>query len=99
MNPAVRPTQAGISISLHVQPGASKTEWSGLLAGSLKLRLASKPIAGEANKELCTFLAQYFSVPKSAVRVQHGHAGRKKVIAVMGDPRRLMQVASSLITI
>lgn len=96
-NEFVKITTTGISLSIQVQPQAARTEWSGIIAGSLKLRLAAKPVDGEANKALCSFLAEVFSVPKSTIVIKHGQSGRKKVVLIEGDPERLMKLAMELL--
>ncbi|MHB1301370.1 MAG: DUF167 domain-containing protein, partial [Burkholderiales bacterium] len=40
---------AGITLTLHVQPGAKKTEVAGLHGDALKIRLAAPPVEGKAN--------------------------------------------------
>ncbi len=37
---------------------------------------------GKANKALIELLANYFSVPKSSVRIDQGQTGRKELIEV-----------------
>lgn len=98
MKVPVQPTNNGILISLYVQPGASKTEWSGLMNESLKLRLAARPIDGQANEELQIFLAKFFKVAKSSVSVTHGSSGRNKLVAVSGQTEVLMELAAALLS-
>ena len=69
---------------LHVQPRASVTELAGRHGGALKVRVAAPPVGGAANEVLVRFLAEQLGVPRSAVRVESGSAGRAKVIAVAG---------------
>jgi uncharacterized protein (TIGR00251 family) len=94
----VKPTKEGISLSLYVQPGASKSAWAGLHDASLKLRIAARPIEGEANKEVCAYLSKFFAVPKSSVQIAHGATGRNKIVQIIGDTDELMKKAETLIT-
>jgi uncharacterized protein (TIGR00251 family) len=94
----VKPTKDGIVISLYVQPGASKTAWAGLMGDALKLRVSARPIEGEANKEVQRFLAESFSVAKSAVTITHGLQNRNKTVHVAGDAMRLLSLAEGFLT-
>ena len=38
-----------ITLTLHIQPGAKKTEFAGLHGDALKIRLAAPPVDGKAN--------------------------------------------------
>jgi uncharacterized protein len=89
----------GINISLYVQPGAAKTGWSGLMGESVKLKVAARPVEGEANKEVCQFIAGFFSVTKSCVSITHGLTGRHKTVHVVGDAATLMAKARPLIEV
>jgi uncharacterized protein (TIGR00251 family) len=93
----VRPTEEGISLSLYVQPGAAKSGWAGLHDVSLKLRVAARPVEGEANKEVCAYLAKFFVVAKSAVTIVHGASGRNKIVRISGNTVELLKKAETLI--
>lgn len=79
-----RERSKGLSISLHVQPRARKTEIVGVHGESLKVKVAAPPVEGEANEELIQFFAKFLGVSKSAVRLMQGSTGRKKVLEVDG---------------
>ena len=97
MKSPVSSAKDGIRISLHVQPGASKSEWAGIVGDALKLRIAARPVEGEANKAVCKFLADFFAVPKSAVSIIHGLSGRNKTVHVSGSAELLLAKLQSLI--
>ncbi len=99
MKAPVQPTNNGISISLYVQPCASRTEWSDLMNESIKLRLAARPIDGEANEELRRFLAKFFHVAKSSIALTRGATGRRKTVTISGDTDALMELAKALLAI
>ena len=65
-------------LTIHVQPGASRTEYAGLHGGALKFRIAAPPVDGAANDELCRALADTFSLPRRSVTVQSGTMARRK---------------------
>jgi uncharacterized protein (TIGR00251 family) len=71
-------------LSLHVQPGAARTELAGLHGDALKLRLAAPPIDGRANKAVVDFIAELLHLPKSAVVIRSGLASRAKKLLLTG---------------
>lgn len=79
-----RAADGSVSLSLHVQPGAKRTEFAGLHGDALKLRLAAPPVDGKANAALQVFLAQCLGVPRSAVSLISGETSRHKVVRVVG---------------
>ena len=80
----LRAAAEGVTLTLHVQPGASRTEAAGLHGDALKVRLAAPPVDGKANDCLCAWLAQQLGVAKSAVVLRAGATARRKVVAVAG---------------
>ncbi|HSO06131.1 MAG TPA: DUF167 domain-containing protein [Pelomicrobium sp.] len=74
-------------LTLHVQPGARRTEVVGLHGDALKLRLAAPPVEGKANAELIRFLAAALGVAPRAVTLVAGDASRRKRVAVTGPAR------------
>jgi uncharacterized protein (TIGR00251 family) len=78
----VQPT--GIRLTLHVQPGARKSEVAGEHGEALKIRLAAPPVEGKANAELLRWLADYLGVPRKAVTLLNGERNRHKIVAVDG---------------
>lgn len=90
MKTPVKPTKDGISISIYVQPGARKSEWDGVVGEELKLRIAARPVDGQANKEVCLFLSRYFGVAKGAVSIIQGETSRHKVVAVLGNAQAML---------
>ena len=70
------------SLTLHIQPGAKKTEFAGLHGDALKIRLAAPPVDGKANEALVRFIADTFDLPKSAVTLKSGQTSRRKVLEV-----------------
>jgi uncharacterized protein (TIGR00251 family) len=72
----------------HLQPNASKNEFSGLYGDRLKLRIKAPPIDGKANALLIDWLSEEFSVPKNQVRIEQGELGRQKNIRICA-PKKL----------
>jgi uncharacterized protein len=74
-----------LTLTLHVQPGAKRTEVTGLHGEALKIRLAAPPIEGRANEALLKFIAESFGVPMRQVELKQGGQSRHKVVAVTGS--------------
>lgn len=89
-------TGDGIILSLHIQPRASRNEVCGIQDNALKVRLTSPPVDGAANKLCREFLADLFSVPKSAVEIVSGETSRHKRVRVSGDPGRLKRLFDNI---
>lgn len=71
-----------ITLTLHVQPGAKRSEIAGLHGDALKIRLAAPPVEGRANEALLKFIAKLFNVPLRQVELKRGEQSRHKVILV-----------------
>lgn len=80
----IKSTQNGVTLSIYVQPKASKTEFVGLHGDALRFRVAAPPVKGEANAVLCRYLAKVFALPQGSVAVYAGQASRKKQITLIG---------------
>lgn len=82
-------TQSGerITLRLHVQPGAKKTEVVGLHGDSLKIRLAAPPVDGKANECLLRALSDWFDVPLRQILLKSGETSRRKVVEIMGSQK------------
>lgn len=82
-----------LTLTLHVQPGAKRTEVAGLHGEALKIRLAAPPIEGRANEALLKFIAESFGVPLRQVELKQGGQSRHKVVAITGsktEPENLL---------
>lgn len=76
--------EAGVTLTLYIQPGAKKTEVVGLHGEALKIRLHAPPVEGQANAQLIAFLALHLAVPKRGVTLLSGETSRAKKVRVMG---------------
>ncbi|MCE5241722.1 MAG: DUF167 domain-containing protein [Syntrophobacteraceae bacterium] len=72
----------GTLMEIVVQPRASRNELAGMHQGSLKIRLTSPPVEGEANKECIRFLAKLLGTARSNLEIVQGHKSRHKTILV-----------------
>ncbi len=74
-----------ITLTLHVQPGAKRSEINGLHGDALKIRLAAPPVDGRANEALLKFISGLFDVPTRQVELKQGGQSRHKVVAITGS--------------
>jgi len=71
-------------IAIKVHPRAKRTAITGRLGDAYKLDLKAPPVDGKANDECIRFFAELAGVPRSAVRIVQGAAGRMKVVEIEG---------------
>lgn len=71
-------------LELHVQPGASRTQFAGKHGDRLKVRLAAPAHEGKANEALIEFLAAYYGVARRNVRITAGLRSRRKRVVIEG---------------
>ncbi len=69
-------------LTLYVQPGASKTEISGLHDGALKIKVAAPPADHRANDALLEFLGKSFKVGKKQIILRQGAHSRQKIVEI-----------------
>lgn len=74
-----------VTLTLHIQPGAKRSEIAGLHGEALKIRLAAPPVEGRANEALLKFIAELFGVPVRQVELKQGGQSRHKVVAITGS--------------
>lgn len=72
----------GVTLTLHIQPGAKKSGVVGIHGDALKIRLAAPPVDGKANAALIEFIATALDVSKSQVTLKSGQTSRRKVLTV-----------------
>ena len=85
MKPWLDCHQGAVRLTLHVQPGAKKTEVAGEHGDCLKIRLAAPPVDGKANAALLAWLAQRFNVAKRDVQLLSGDKSRHKVVRIQHE--------------
>jgi len=71
-----------VVLELHVQPGASRSEFAGRHGERIKVRLAARAIDGKANDALVEFLAAHYGVAKRNVRIVAGLKSRRKRVVI-----------------
>jgi uncharacterized protein len=71
-------------LRLRVSPGARRTEFVGRHGDGWKVRVAAPPENGRANEAVREVLAERLGLPRRAVTIVSGHAGREKVVELAG---------------
>jgi uncharacterized protein len=69
-------------LELHIQPGASRTEFAGRHGERIKVRIAARAVDGKANAALIEFLADHYRVPRRNVRITAGLKSRQKRVVI-----------------
>ena len=90
-----------LTLTLHVQPNARRSEVGGLHGDALKIRIAAPAVDNKANGALIEFLARALGVAKSAIIIRQGATSRRKVVEIAGGneiAKRLEALAASRIT-
>lgn len=78
-----RAADGSVMLTLHIQPGAKKTEIVGLHGEALKIRLAAPPVDGKANAALIAYLAKVCGVSRSDVVLVSGESARAKRVRII----------------
>ncbi|MCC6867866.1 MAG: DUF167 domain-containing protein [Burkholderiales bacterium] len=82
------PIPAAVTLTLHAQPGATRTEYAGPYGDAHKIRLAAPPVDGRANEALIAFLAEAFGVRPRDVAIVGGAAARRKIVRISAPAQR-----------
>ena len=77
-----------MTLEIHCQPGAKRTEVAGVHGEALRIRVAAPAVEGRANAALIAFLAEQFGVPQRAVTLMRGETGRRKTVRIEAPRRR-----------
>jgi uncharacterized protein (TIGR00251 family) len=72
-----------LTLTLYIQPNASRTEIAGLHDGALKIKVAAPPADHQANDKLLDFLRKSFKVSKKQVILKHGEHARQKIVEII----------------
>jgi len=73
-----------INVAVRVNPGARRSEIVGVVDGALRVKLAARPVDGQANAELARVIAAAFGVRRSAVDLLRGDRSRSKIVRIAG---------------
>ena len=82
---AGKPTaQPQATLSVRVQPRASRNEVAGWVGESLKIKLTAPPVEGAANEACLAFLAKLLDLAPSRLAITQGARSRTKVVRITG---------------
>ena len=82
----VLPAKAGgWQMLVRAQPGAKKSEFSGIMDGRLRVRLAAPAVENKANRALLAFVAKALGLKGSKVTLVSGETGREKRLHIAAD--------------
>src|SRR5213593_3003283 len=86
MSPATgkRAAEPYVTISIRVQPRASRNAVVGWTGDTLNVRLTAPPVEGAANAACLAFLADLLDLPQSQLEILRGARSRTKVIRISG---------------
>jgi uncharacterized protein len=79
-----RQKEEGVEISLYIQPGASKSEITGVHNDQLKIKIKAPPVDGKANEAVVAFLSEILGIPKRQIELYKGEKSREKKVFVRG---------------
>jgi len=70
-------------VAVRVKPNSRRPRIEAAPDGALIAHLNAPPRESRANRELLERLAEYFSVPKSRVRLRAGTSSRFKLVEIL----------------
>ncbi len=76
-------------ISVHVTPRAHHASIERVEHNTFRVAVTAPPHEGRANEAVIDLLAEYFRVPRSRVRIVRGQAGRRKIVEIADEIRRV----------
>ncbi|XP_048338176.1 UPF0235 protein C15orf40 homolog [Sphaerodactylus townsendi] len=72
-----------ITIAVHAKPGSKQNAVTDVTTEAVAVAIAAPPSEGEANAELCRYLAKVLEVKKSEVVLEKGAKSREKVVKIL----------------
>jgi uncharacterized protein len=89
-----RPLPDGLAVSVRATPKGGRDAIDGIAQTgheqfAIRIRVRAAPVSGEANEAIARVLATVVGVPRSAVKLLQGAAGRTKSFRIAGDPATL----------
>jgi len=97
-SPRAKGTRDQTTLSVRIQPRASKNGIVYMEDGGIRVRLTAPPVDGAANEALVKYFADLFSVARSQVEIVSGHTSRSKIVRIEGIKQeaaeRLLNIAA-----
>ncbi|KAK2154011.1 hypothetical protein LSH36_279g02072 [Paralvinella palmiformis] len=85
-----------VRITILAKPGAKQNAITDLSPEGVGVQISAPPREGEANTELCRYIASILGVKKSAVSLDKGSKSRNKTIEVHGTKLTIDEVTDKL---
>ncbi len=82
--PELTAVHDGVSLTVHAQPNAQRTEIVGRHGDAVKIRLAAAPVDDRANEALIVLIATTFGLHRSDVSIRSGSSSRHKRLLLRG---------------
>ena len=82
INDCFKITENDIIIKVKIVPGSSKNKIVGAYNDALKIAITDPPVEGKANKKCIAYLAKYFDVAKSKIKIISGQTSKNKLIRI-----------------
>lgn len=74
----------GSALAVRVTPRASRNEITEIqVDGTVKVRLTSPPVDGEANQALVNFMAEVLGTTSNKIEIVAGLSGKDKLISIL----------------
>jgi uncharacterized protein (TIGR00251 family) len=84
-----------VSLIVKVVPGSSRTQIAGCYGEMLKVKIASPPEKGKANKELLRFLAAQLKIKPKDIQIESGQTSSIKTLLLQGVTEQDVQALFS----
>lgn len=83
-------------LELHLKPRAKQDRFAGKFGERIKIEITAPPIDDKANKHLIKFLAQYFKVPQSNIKILKGLHSRDKTVSIIDHENKVKFLTSTI---
>jgi uncharacterized protein len=77
-------TAESTRLRLQVSPGTGRTAVVGRHGDAWKVRVTEAPERGRANEAVLRLLSEVLALPRTALTLVSGHAGREKIVELTG---------------
>ena len=74
----------GCTLSVRLQPRASRNEICGEMGDALKIKVTAPPVDSAANSLLVEYMANLLHISKGSVQILKGHTSRNKILQISG---------------
>lgn len=88
---------SGSELTIHVQPGASRSGLAGEHGDALKVRIQARAVEGAANAALTDFLADTLGVARRQVRLLRGDKSRRKTLWIALPPEAIGRIIHDVV--